>query len=278
MPIVLYYKALLTEYSPDYRVLDEKELLHFYSDYPFDRSREVWFRLYIEFGNSPESLESRWRIAMHWAGQGRFDEAEALIGDAQRLLDERLKVLAKDQPTEESMFSLFGAPADTVETISKLTELQRKLGQLQNLISPENRTAKPESGKRLARFVILNPHSPDYAGQLEEMLGEIGKNDPLRDNILLAQVKLIPDEQHRAERLAELYKQYTNSDGGMQALYELALLKIQFWRQQPDTNVERKKQFLADAKATLNEFLRMYPKSYCAEQVKKNLATLPAGD
>jgi hypothetical protein len=278
MPIVLYYKALLTEYSPDYRVLEEKELLHFYSDYPFDRSREVWFRLYVEFGNSPESLEARWRIAMHWAGQGRFDEAEALIGDAQRLLDDRLKALTTDQSGEESIFSLFGAPADTVETASKLTELQRKLGQLQNLISPENRTAKPESGKRLARFVMFNPHSPDYAGQLEEMLVEIGKNDPLRDNILLAQVKLIPDEQHRVERLAELYKQYTNSDGGMQALYELALLKIQFWRQQPETNVERKKQYLADAKAALNDFLRMYPRSYCAEQVRKNLATLPAGD
>jgi hypothetical protein len=278
MPIVLYYKALLTEYSPDYRILEEKELLHFYSDYPFDRSREVWFRLYIEFGNSPESLESRWRIAMHWAGQGRFDEAEALIGDAQRLLDDRLKAIAADQSGEESVFSLFGAPADTVETASKLTELQRKLGQLQNLISPENRTAKPESGKRLARFVMLNPHSPDYASQLEQLLSEINKSDPLRDNILLAQVKLLLDEQLRAERLGELYKQYQNTDGGMQALYELALLKIQFWRQQPETNSERKKQYLADARTMLNEFLRMYPRSYCAEQVKKNLATLPAVD
>jgi hypothetical protein len=215
---------------------------------------------------------------MHWAGQGRFDEAEALIGDAQRLLDDRLKAMAADQSGEESIFSLFGAPADTVETASKLTELQRKLGQLQNLISPENRTAKPESGKRLARFVMLNPHSPDYASQLEQLLSEINKSDPLRDNILLAQVKLLLDEQLRAERLGELYKQYQNTDGGMQALYELALLKIQFWRQQPETNSERKKQYLADARTMLNEFLRMYPRSYCAEQVKKNLATLPAVD
>jgi hypothetical protein len=278
MPIALYYNALLTEYSPDYRLLDEKELLHFYSDYPFDRSREVWYRLYIEFGNSPESLEARWRIAMHWAGQGRFDEAEALIADAQRMLNVRLKALEEDQPVEESMFSLFHPPPDSVATISKLTELQGKLNHLQTLISTENRTQKPDSTKRLAKFVMLNPHSPAYAGQLDELLAEMGRNDPLRDNILLAQVKLIPDEQQRGERFAELHKQYANSDGGMQALYELALLKIQFWRQQDDTNIARKKQYLAEAKATLNSFLRIYPNSFCTEQVKKNLATLPAAD
>jgi hypothetical protein len=295
MPIALYYKALLTEYSPDSHILDEKELLHFYSDYPFDRSREVWYRLYAEFGNSPESLEARWRIAMHWAGQGRFEKAETLIDDAQKLLDERLKMLAKDQPAEDLLFSLFHPPGDSVETISRMTELQRNLSQLRTLISTDNRTtpavlpprllsktekgaAGADSAKRLARFVMLNPHSPAYAGQLEEMLAEMGKNDPLQDNILLAQVKLIPDEQLLAEKLDQLHREYQNTDGGAQALYELALLKIHFWRQQDESNADRKKQCLADARATLNDFLRMYPNSFCAEQVKKNLASLPAAD
>ncbi len=278
MPIALYYKALLTEYSPDYRLLDEKETLHFYSDYPFDRSREVWYRLYYEFGRSPESLEARWRIAMQWAGQERFEQAEALIADAQSLLDERLKTLVNDQPTEESLFSLFRPPPDSAQTISKLTELQRKLSQLHILISGDNRTAKADSTKRLARFVMLNPNNSGYAGQLEELLAEMGKNDPLRDNVLLAQVKLIPDEQLRGEKLAELHKQYTNSDGGMQALYELALLKIRFWQQRDESNVDRKKQCLAEARATLNSFLMIYPNSFCAEQVRKNLESLPAAN
>jgi uncharacterized integral membrane protein len=278
MPIALYYKALLTEYSPDYRLLDEKETLHFYSDYPFDRSRVVWYRLYSEFGSSPESLDARWRIAMPLAGQGRFEQAQTLIIDAQKLLDERLKALVKDQPAEESLFSLFRPPLDSVMTTSKLTELQRKLSQLRVLISGENRTAKTDSVKRLARFVMLNPNDPGYAGQLEDLLAEMGKNDPLRDNVLLAQVKLILDEQLRGEKLAELHKQYQNTDGGMQALYELALLKINFWRQQDESNVDRKKQYLADARATLTGFLRMYPKSFYAEQVRKNLESLPAAD
>jgi outer membrane protein assembly factor BamD (BamD/ComL family) len=162
-------------------------------------------------------------------------------------------------------------------TLSKLTELQRKLNQLRTLISSENHTAKPESIKRLARFVMLNPNNPDYANQLVDLLSEMGKNDPLRDNIQLAQIKLIPDEQLLAEKLAELHTQYYRTDGGMQALYELCLLKIRFW-QQDTTNSKQKNKYLADARATLTEFLRMYPNSFPAEQVRKNLASLPAGD
>jgi hypothetical protein len=123
---------------------------------------------------------------------------------------------------------------------------------------------------------MLNPYSPDYSSRLDELLGQMSKNDPLRDNVLLAQVKLIADDQLRAQRLAELFKQYQNTDGGMLALYELSLLKIQFWRQKDDSNIDAKKQFLADARATLAAFLKIYPASFCAEQVKKNLDSLPA--
>ena len=278
MPIALYYKALLMEYSPDTRLRDAKETLHFYNDYPFERSREVWYRLYTEFGNSPESLEARWRIAMHWAGQGKFEQAEALIANARTLLDEQLKLLSGEQPSEEPLFSMFRPPLDSVMTVSKLTDLQRRLSQLQTLINKNNRTLRPDSAKRLARFVMLNPYSPDYDDRLEELLEKMGKNDPLQDNVLLAQVELIPDEQLRAERLAELHKRYANTDAGGLALYELALLKIHFWRQQDEPNVEQKKRYLADARTTLNDFLKMYPDSFNAEQVRKNLATLPSSD
>jgi hypothetical protein len=278
MPIALYFKALLMEFSPDTRIQDAKETLHFYNDYPFERSREVWYRLYIEFGNSPESLDARWRIAMHWAGQGKFEQAESLIADAQTMLDERLKLLNQEPPAEESLFSMFRPPADSVMTVSKLTELQRKLSQMKALISTDNRTAKADSAKRLARFVMLNPYSPDYADRLDELLKEMGKNDPLQDNVLLARVKLLPDEQLRAERLAELHQRYEHTDAGCQALYELALLKIHFWRQQDESNIEQKKRYLADARTALNNFLKMYPNSFCTEQVRKNLASLPAAD
>ena len=69
MPIVLYYYAILNEYSPDIRYLDEKETVRFYSDYPRERSTETWLSLYRDFPDSPESLEARWRIAKHMGGQ-----------------------------------------------------------------------------------------------------------------------------------------------------------------------------------------------------------------
>ena len=275
MPISLYYKALLSEYSPDIEALGRSEVLHFYSDYPHERSREIWYRLYRDFGDKPESLEARWRIAMHWAGRGRFEQADELLAEAQTMLVERLKLLEKEQPRDETFFSLFRPSADSAMTAFKLIELQRKLNQLRNLIGAENRTDKSASVEHLAKFVMLNPHSQRYPRQLDELLEEIGDDASIRDNILLAEAKLIADEQLRAEQLSHLHEEFPDTDGGMQALYELGLLKISFWRQQDDSNLEQKKKYLADARATLTSFINLYPDSFCAEQVRKNLDDLP---
>jgi len=275
MPIALYYKALLSEYSPDIKTLSQKEVLHFYSDYPYERSREIWYRLYRQFGDSPESLEARCRIAKHWAGQGRFERADKLLAEAQTKLCERLKLLEKEQTQSDTFFRLFRPPADSAMTAFKLAELQRKLNQLRNLISSENRTDKAETSECLAKFVMLNPHAFDYARHLNELLLQMGDDDPLRDNVLLARAKLIADEHLRAEKLSRLHKEFQDTDGGKQALYELALLKIHLWRQQSESNLEQKKKYLADARATLASFTEKYPTSFCAEQVKKNLDDLP---
>ena len=156
----------------------------------------------------------------------------------------------------------------------KLAELQTKLHQLRSLIGVENRTDEPRAEKRLARFVMLNPHaSGDYARNLNELLEQMSNSDPLRDNILLAQVKLVADEQLRAEKLSQLHKKFQDSDGGMQALYELARLKIGLYQSEP--NPEYKKKYLAETRALLTSFISMYPDSFCAEQAKKNLDDLP---
>jgi len=248
--------------------------LHFYSDYPYERSREIWYRLYSEFGKSPESLEARWRIAKHWAGQGKFELAEELLGQAETMLAvERSKLLEKEQTTDESWFGLFRLPADSVMTVPKLNELQRRLDQLQMSIGPENRTDEAGAIERLAEFVMLNPHAWDYSERLDGLLGQIEDKERLRDNILLAQAKLLADEQLRAEKLSELHKEFGKTDGGMLALYELGLLKIDMY--QGESNSEQKKKYLADTRATLESFLNLYPASFCAEQVKKNLDVLP---
>ena len=123
---------------------------------------------------------------------------------------------------------------------------------------------------------MLNSHGTLFEQQLDELLAQTAADDVLRDNILLAKVKLIADKQRRAEKLDELHKQFPDADGGMEALYEVALLKISFWRQVDDSNVELKKKHLADARGTLTRFVELYPNSFCAEQVKKNLEDLPS--
>jgi len=275
MALALYCKALLSEYSPDLKILKEKEILHFYSDYPHEKSRETWHILYRDFGASPESAEARWRIAKHWAGLGRFEQAGSLLAEAEPMITERLQVLREKQDPDGTFFSPFRPPPDSVMTESKLTDLRRRMNQLRLLISSENRTGKPAVEKRLAEFVMLNPHSLDYSWHLDKLLQKTDDEDPLRDNILLAKTKLIADEQLRAERLRALHQELQGTDGAMQALYELGLLRRRQWSQQDDANLELKKKLLAETRAILTSFVSLYPQSIYAEQVQNNLNSLP---
>ena len=277
MPIALYYKALLTEYSPDTHVLGQKEVLRFYSDYPHERASRIWWGLCQSFGGSAESIEARWRMAMQWAGRGLFEQAEELLAKAQTMLAaEQTKLLEAEQAPAGKLFGLFRRPAESVMTPPKLNDLQRRIHLLRILIGPENRSDEPGSRDRLAKFIMLNPHAPDYAQHLDGLLEQTEDGDRLRDNILLAQAKLIADEQLRAEKLSELHKEYSQADTGMLALYELGLLKISLWRQQDESNQELKKKYLDEARATLSSFTSLYPNSFYAEQVKSNLDGLSA--
>ncbi|MCP4260642.1 MAG: DUF4293 domain-containing protein [Planctomycetes bacterium] len=275
MPIALYCKALLSEYGPDINVLGQKEVLHFYSDYPYERSRELWYRLYSEFSNSPESIEARWRIAKHWAGQGKFEQADKILVQAETMLTaERSKLLEKEQPSEGAIFGLFHLPADSVMTLPKLDELKRRIDQLRLLIGPENRTDQEGVIGCLSEFVMLNSYASDYSQRLDRLLEQMEDKDRLRDNILLAQAKILLDEQLREEKLSQLHKEFSKTDGGMLALYELGLLKIGLY--QSEQGSQQKKKYLADARANLESFIKLYPASFCAEQVKKNLDGLPS--
>jgi outer membrane protein assembly factor BamD (BamD/ComL family) len=66
-----------------------------------------------------------------------------------------------------------------------------------------------------------------------------------------------------------LSRAYQNTDGGMQALYELTLLNIRVCQEEP------KKENLVQAINMLTSFLSLYPNSFYAAQVRKNLLSLP---
>jgi hypothetical protein len=282
MPIALYYRALLSEYSPDIRRMKEDDVLCFYCDYPRDRALPIWNRLYsVEgYNRSPESIEARLRLARHMAGRSWLKESELLVeldnvnnvlAEANRMLDEQLALVDKTPPAPpDSLFGAFRRPAKTALSLVKLEDLKRRVQELKALIGEENRKGSEGAVRRLATFVMLNPHSLDYEQRLDALLVEAGQDDGLRDNLLLEQAKLIPDEQGRSRRLELLHRQYPNTDGGTQALYELARLKIEIWRREP------RRESLIQARDMLASFLTLYPKDFHAEQMRRNLDDLPA--
>lgn len=274
MAIALYYRGLLLEYAPDPRALEQREELAFYSDYPFQQARETWHRLYEGFKASPEALEARWRIAKHTAGLGQFEYAEGLLKEAIQRVQELLEQQTQVPPPPETIFNQFKPPAASVMTRTKLMDLRSRLDRLASLIGPENRGQNPQTNSGLARFVMLNPYALDYPRRLEALLQQLGEKDRLRDNVLLAQAKLEPDQQQRADRLLELHRKYMGSDGGREALFELGLLRMSRYRAESDT--EQKKTLLAEARDTLTRYLELYRESIFSVRVEQNLAVLPA--
>jgi len=272
MPIALYYEAILNEYSPDLRRIGQDEMLHFYSDYPHRTSSRTWSRLCTDprYNQSPESAEARWRVAKLLAGQKGLPQARALLQEAEEIVRVHLAQQPKPQATpSESLFSAFRRPPVTVMTPTRLRELQGRIYELQALLSDENLAGAEGAPERLATFVMLNPYSLEYEQQLDWLLTRTGEKDGLRDNILLAKAKLIADDQHRGQRLSELSRQYQNTDGGMQALYELTRLNIGLYQR------ESKRENLVQAREMLDSFLILYPNSIYAARVRQNLFDLP---
>ncbi len=275
MAVALYYKAMLSELSPDVEKLGSTETLHFYSDYPFERSRQLWYRLYLEFPATAESIEARWRIAKHWAGVGMFEQAEVLLAEAQMMVKQRLEQLRKERPADETLSRLFVPPAESALMIFDLEQLQLRLNYLRELIGRQNRGTAEGSSARMASFVMLNPYAEDYAANLDRLLSQMGKNDPLRDNVLLEKIRLIADERLRAEEYARLHREFKDTDGGIGAFYDLALLQISFWRQQDQSDVQRKKELLTEARQKLTEFVKMYPDDFRTRLAEETLSKLP---
>ncbi|MHC4132090.1 MAG: hypothetical protein ACYSSP_08335 [Planctomycetota bacterium] len=276
MPIALYYKGLLSEYSPDIQKLGKTEELQFYSDYPFEHAFETWYRLYKESLDSPESLEARWRVAMFWAGKGRFAHADELLEQAQQKIALHMQNSNQQLQSTDTLFSPFQPPAKTVMTQSKFDDLLRRVERLRVLIAEENQIGDKSTKLRLAQFVRLNPYEFGYGAKLQSMIDQTPENDGLRDNILLAKAKLIVDQQLLAETLTQLHEQFQGRDGGIEALYELAMLKRRMWSQMDQSNLDVKRQALIEARSHFETFIQLYQDSIFTEQAKTNLENLPA--
>jgi hypothetical protein len=216
---------------------------------------------------------------MHESGQGNLEKACQLCEVALGLLAEysRSQGIVPQQPSgEEAAFlSAFAPPEHTIMTAGKLRDLYFRLKRLLALVAPANRGDTQASRQRLADFVMLNPYGTDYDAKLEAILADMQTDDPLLDNVQLARALLIPDSMLRSQKLSEIASAYAGADGGNQALYELALLKVGIWKD-PQAGPDARKAALSEARAILEGLIRNLPDSLWAEQAKTFLASLPA--
>ncbi|MBM4103651.1 MAG: hypothetical protein FJ263_06300 [Planctomycetes bacterium] len=284
VPVALYYKAMLNETHPDIQLFGQMEMLHFYNDYPYYENILIWQELYDRFPASSESLEARWRIAMQEAGSAgeggpeKFEKAEELCDVAISLIAEELKKADTHPPSSNAgLFSAFSRPAETAMTTIKLRNLSFRLKKLRELICRDNQGTTPQSRQRLAEFVMLNPYRLDYDAKLITLLAAMDVQDTLRDNVLLAQAMITSDPVVRMQKLIEITTRFPGSDGAIQALYEIAVLKIGVWKS-PQSTPEAKKAVLIEARAVLNKLAVDYPAALWAEQAKNLSATLPASE
>lgn len=277
MPVALYYKAVLEEYSPDVRYFELHEVLRFYGDYPHKRNLSIWEKLFNEFPQSDESLEARWRIAMHLAGGQKFDKAKSFCEFTKARLIKRLGQIAGAPSDSDAVLAVFTKGSSLVITAFKLQNLRQKLNRLELLLANAETMKTPDARERLGRFIMLNPHGRDYSMQIDKLLDETTEADPLKDDLLLAKIKLIPDVQLRGRQLQELSNQYSQTDAGTEALYELGVLNVQLWKN-PEIPPEDKAVYLRDARRILTNFTKEHPDSFFGIEAGTMLKSFPIAE
>jgi len=272
LPIALYYKGMLSEYRPDVQKFEKTEVLHFCNSYPYNDAFGTWLELWSKHRDSLEALEAMWRLAMSHVDDGRFDKAMELCELADMFLANH-QAQSKTDPKADTIWTAFSKPAETVMTSVKLNELWVRVRKLELLIGPHNIGKDAASRDRLAGFVMLDDHRIDYPEQVEQLFGQIDKDDPLMDNVLLARAMLDPNLNSKAAKLIEITKNYFATDAGVQARFELGVLNVRLWKDSMDQNL--KDRYLKNARQILTDFKTEYPDSIFSDHAKTVLQGLP---
>lgn len=273
MPLALYSVAMLNEFSPDIRAFGQTEILRFSGEYPHHENLLIWLKLLERFPQSPESIEARYRYAVHLAGREQFDKADELCAQSIDMIDLCLKQI-QPSPQSDSFWSAFTPASKTLMTPIRLRSLRQRIQELRLLIGPENRQADEASRRRMAQFVMLNPCRRDFPDQVEDLLSKITADDPLRDNLLLARAMLISDPAKRAEALSSLHQEQGKTDGGIRAQYELGVLKVGLWKDK-QSGEEQRADNLRQARTILSGFVSTWPDSIYAGPARELLGSLP---
>lgn len=275
LPIALYFKGMLSEFQPDIRLIDEKEILRFHSDYSHTSTSPVWWQLYRESNQSAESIEARWRIAIQLAGTGNFEKADELCDIALNMAKKQISLL-QSKPTQADIeFRIFNDPPKTVITLPMLNDLEFRLNELATLINKNNYQDDPNSRASLAKLITLNPYQLDFQMNLDLLLAKTSEKNNLADNILLKRILRQCDIAEKAKYLKWLTEKFPNSDAALRASYELALIKVQVWKDFTEDNLALKNEALVQARDLIAEFIAKNPHHYLTGKIVKKLDALP---
>jgi len=281
----MYYKGLLIDMKVDHRALRDNDVLQFYFDFPSPYSQHIWAEILSRFPSSPASIEAGRRLALLLAGrkpQGptesfNFKQALSLLEEAQRrcaqLIQKRQQQDQEKAAAPDWYGTVFRRPDLTIAN-EKLKFLQMKIARLSSLISQENRTGHLRHEDRLAAFVRLDSHEPDYyERQLAQLKRDSPQPDPLIDNIELALTLLEQDPEQKLLRLAELAQRYQDRDGGIEATLELALALLDQGNDGEQTADRRTA--LAQSREQLLRIIKLRPDTFFARYAQELLENHP---
>lgn len=271
LPIALYYKGLLSEYQLNIRMI-QSEKLQFHNDYAQRGNWAIWYEIYKQFSDSPESIEARYRIAANIAYQGKFERALEICNIALNMAEKPLPELEKIDDIPKA-FAVFFKPSKTAITDVKLENLKYRLNKLKSLIDAENIGKTQSDREFLRQFVSLNPYILEYPNQLDSLEAKMSKDCPILDNVKMAKIMLIDDAQERIGKLQKLAQEYPQTDSGIKADYEIILAKIKIWK---DAKAENGKSLLIEIRDDLTKFAAQNSPSYLAAAAIQKLNSLPA--
>lgn len=283
----LYYKALVIDLKVDQKVLAQNDTLRFYCDMPSVESEEIWQRLAEQFGDSAIGLAAQLKIAQLTAGSMpaqplepfKFNEATEILGRAREIAG-RLIEKRQDSAKTESVWTtwlgtVFSPPPQTISD-EKLIEIQQTIARLTGLIDNENRSGHFRHEQRLAEFVGLDKRQINYEKRLSELLINAPQPDPLTDNIKLAQARLIQEPQAKMTQLADLAGQYPDRDGGIEAMLELAKIKLKLAAQ--GERKETRDIIFTESRKLLQKIVELRPDSLAARQAEMLMLQNPPQD
>ncbi|MCP4710384.1 MAG: hypothetical protein GY869_17310 [Planctomycetes bacterium] len=279
-----YFRALLNDINVDLRALRDNDFLRFSSDTPHPSTEKAWKQILDQFPEADVSIEARYRLARLYAAAipqkpgdpYRFVQALDLLQDAQQRCDDLIqqrKDIATQENVERGFFAdIFTQPQPALSN-EQLTTLQIRIGKLITLINQENRIGMPVALHRLAEFVGLDILNLDYESRLTELRLTASDDDPLLDNIILAQTLLEPDIDLRIDQLTYLTKDYQDCDAGALAMSELAqLLMEKYLRSDYPGDRESLRSRSAEL---LQKIITLRPDTFLAQHAQKLLEELP---